>query len=122
MRTMIIALLHWQPLAVITVVFAEQEQLLAPEQFAEVLCDDLDLNPVNFVPAITAAINQQVDQPGQLCARHHSGHQPTGRYYLNPVNFVPAITINQQVDNISTRSTLCPPSRVSGSSVVDIYF
>ena len=74
MRTMIIALLHWQRLAVITVVFAEQEQLLAPEQFAEVLCDDLDLNPVNFVPAITAAINQQVD-------------------------------------TISTRSTLCPPSQ-----------
>ena len=24
------------------------------------MCDDLDLNPVNFVPAITAAINQQV--------------------------------------------------------------
>jgi hypothetical protein len=25
-----------------------------------VLCDDLDLNPVNFVPAIAAAISQQV--------------------------------------------------------------
>jgi SWI/SNF-related matrix-associated actin-dependent regulator of chromatin subfamily B protein 1 len=34
--------------------------MLAPEQFAEVLCDDLDLNPVNFVPAIAAAISQQV--------------------------------------------------------------
>ena len=27
------------------------------------MCDDLDLNPVNFVPAITAAINQQVEAP-----------------------------------------------------------
>jgi hypothetical protein len=26
-----------------------------------VLCDDLDLNPPNFVPAIAAAIQQQVD-------------------------------------------------------------
>jgi SWI/SNF-related matrix-associated actin-dependent regulator of chromatin subfamily B member 1 len=34
--------------------------MLTPEQFAEVLCDDLDLNPVNFVPAIAAAISQQV--------------------------------------------------------------
>ena len=34
--------------------------MLTPEQFAEVLCDDLDLNPVNFVPAIAAAIAQQV--------------------------------------------------------------
>jgi SWI/SNF-related matrix-associated actin-dependent regulator of chromatin subfamily B protein 1 len=37
--------------------------MLAPEQFAEVLCDDLDLNPVNFVPAIAAAISQQVTVP-----------------------------------------------------------
>ena len=34
--------------------------MLAAEQFAEVLCDDLDLNPLNFVPAIAAAIQQQV--------------------------------------------------------------
>ena len=34
--------------------------LMTPEQFAEVLCDDLDLNPVNFIPAIAAAIKQQV--------------------------------------------------------------
>jgi SWI/SNF-related matrix-associated actin-dependent regulator of chromatin subfamily B protein 1 len=30
-------------------------------QFAEVLCDDLDLNPLNFVPAIAAAIQQQLE-------------------------------------------------------------
>ena len=29
--------------------------------YAEILCDDLDLNPLNFVPAIAAAIQQQVD-------------------------------------------------------------
>merc|ERR1712209_345165 len=29
--------------------------------YAEVLCDDLDLNPPNFVPAIAAAIQQQVE-------------------------------------------------------------
>ena len=32
-----------------------------PEQFAEVLCDDLDLNPVTFVPAIAQCIRQQLD-------------------------------------------------------------
>lgn len=37
------------------------ETLITPEQFAEVLCDDLDLNPTTFVPAIAQAIRQQVD-------------------------------------------------------------
>jgi len=44
-----------------TFMWNKNETLLAPEQFAEVLCDDLDLNPVNFVPAIAAAIQQQVE-------------------------------------------------------------
>lgn len=39
----------------------KSESLLTPEQFAEVLCDDLDLNPLNFVTAIAAAINQQLE-------------------------------------------------------------
>lgn len=29
--------------------------------FAEILCDDLDLNPLTFVPAIASAIRQQID-------------------------------------------------------------
>ena len=33
----------------------------SPEMYAEILCDDLDLNPINFVPAIAAAIQQQID-------------------------------------------------------------
>ena len=37
----------------------KNETLMSPEMYAEVLCDDLDLNPINFVPAIAAAINQQ---------------------------------------------------------------
>jgi len=44
-----------------TFVWNKNDQMLQPEQFAEILCDDLDLNPVNFVPAITAAINQQLE-------------------------------------------------------------
>lgn len=44
-----------------TFVWNKNETMLTPEQFAEVLCDDLDLNPVNFVPAIAAAISQQVE-------------------------------------------------------------
>jgi hypothetical protein len=37
------------------------ESLITPEQFAEVLCDDLDLNPLTFVPAIAQAVRQQID-------------------------------------------------------------
>ncbi|GBP05823.1 hypothetical protein EVAR_101506_1, partial [Eumeta japonica] len=35
--------------------------MITPEQFAEVLCDDLDLNPIPFVPAIAQAIRQQIE-------------------------------------------------------------
>jgi len=44
-----------------TFTWNKNEMLMTPEQFAEVLCDDLDLNPVNFIPAIAAAIKQQLD-------------------------------------------------------------
>ena len=44
-----------------TFLWNKNESLLTPDQFAEVLCDDLDLNPLHFVPAITAAIQQQID-------------------------------------------------------------
>ena len=30
--------------------------------FAEVVCDDLDLNPLMFVPAIATAVRQQLEQ------------------------------------------------------------
>lgn len=41
--------------------FWQTECMITPEQFAEVLCDDLDLNPIPFVPAIAAAIRQQTE-------------------------------------------------------------
>ena len=44
-----------------TFMWNKNEQLLTPEQYAEVICDDLDLNPINFVPSIAAAIQQQLD-------------------------------------------------------------
>lgn len=37
------------------------ETLISPEQFSEILCDDLDLNPLTFVPAISQAIKQQLE-------------------------------------------------------------
>ena len=46
-----------------TFLWNRNETMLYAEQFAEVLCDDLDLNPPNFVPAIAAAIQQQVRTP-----------------------------------------------------------
>merc|ERR1712129_249116 len=44
-----------------TFLWNRNESMLFAEQFAEVPCDDLDLNPPNFVPAIAAAIQQQVE-------------------------------------------------------------
>jgi SWI/SNF-related matrix-associated actin-dependent regulator of chromatin subfamily B protein 1 len=44
-----------------TFTWNKNESLISPEQFAEILCDDLDLNPVPFVPAISAAIRQQIE-------------------------------------------------------------
>ena len=43
-----------------TFLWNKNDTMLSPDQFAEVLCDDLDLNPLHFVPAIAAAINQQI--------------------------------------------------------------
>lgn len=34
---------------------------MTPEMFAEILCDDLDLSPLAFVPAIASAIRQQIE-------------------------------------------------------------
>ncbi|KAK3587073.1 hypothetical protein CHS0354_014943 [Potamilus streckersoni] len=39
----------------------KNETLTTPEQFAEILCDDLDLNPVNFVAPIAQSIRSQLD-------------------------------------------------------------
>ncbi|XP_017770292.1 PREDICTED: SWI/SNF-related matrix-associated actin-dependent regulator of chromatin subfamily B member 1 isoform X3 [Nicrophorus vespilloides] len=44
-----------------TFTWNKNESLISPEQFAEVLCDDLDLNPLTFVPAIAQAIRQQLE-------------------------------------------------------------
>ena len=38
------------------------DTLITPEQFAEVLCDDLELPNTQFVPAIASSIRQQCDQ------------------------------------------------------------
>ena len=44
-----------------TFLWNKSETLISPDMYAEILCDDLDLNPIHFVPAISAAIQQQVD-------------------------------------------------------------
>lgn len=36
------------------------EQLLTPEQFAEILCEDLDLNMTKFVPEIAQSLRNQI--------------------------------------------------------------
>ena len=38
------------------------EILITPEQFAQILCDDLELYSNTFVPAIASSIRQQLEQ------------------------------------------------------------
>jgi len=44
-----------------TFTWNKNEQTVTPEQFAEVLCDDLDLPAISFVPAIAQSIRQQIE-------------------------------------------------------------
>jgi SWI/SNF-related matrix-associated actin-dependent regulator of chromatin subfamily B member 1 len=45
-----------------TFTWNKNETLITPEIFAEILCDDMDLNPSVFIPAISSSIRQQVEQ------------------------------------------------------------
>lgn len=36
------------------------EQLMTPEKFAEILCEDLDLNQAKFVPEIAQSLRNQI--------------------------------------------------------------
>lgn len=38
------------------------DTLLSPDQFAEILCDDLELPNASFAPAIASSIRQQCEQ------------------------------------------------------------
>ena len=58
-------------------ILISKEQLMTPEQYAEVLCEDLDLPPLSFVPAISESIRKQLeaapdtfDPPETLLAPH----------------------------------------------------
>ncbi|UYV82732.1 SMARCB1 [Cordylochernes scorpioides] len=44
-----------------TFTWNKNESVITPEQFAEILCDDLDLPPLSFVPAISQSIRQQME-------------------------------------------------------------
>lgn len=44
-----------------TFTWNKNEKTTSPEQFAEVLCDDLDLPSSSFIPAIAQSIRQQID-------------------------------------------------------------
>ncbi|KAL7677067.1 hypothetical protein ACOME3_003314 [Neoechinorhynchus agilis] len=39
----------------------KNETLISPEVFAELTCEELDLNPIAFVPAIASSIRRQLD-------------------------------------------------------------
>ena len=48
------------------------EKILQPEQFALIMCDDLDLPTHIFIPAIAGAIRQHCDQfsPDEIACDH----------------------------------------------------
>lgn len=74
---------------------------MTPEMFAEILCDDLDLNPLAFVPAIASAIRQQIesyptdsileDQADQrviIKVRHHAARLKTLHTQCSAESFI----------------------------------
>jgi len=65
------------------------EAMITPEQFAEILCDDLDLNPISFVPAIAQAIRQQVEA------------HPTENILMGQMDTRVIIRLNIHVGNLS---------------------
>lgn len=72
-----------------TCVWNKNETLITPEQFAEILCDDLDLNPVSFVPAIANSIRHQCDQ------------QPNEKDFTNLYDSRIVIKLNIHIGNMS---------------------
>ncbi|CAF3360643.1 unnamed protein product [Rotaria sp. Silwood1] len=71
-----------------TFTWNKNEQLITPEMFAEILCDDLDLNTIVFVPAIAQAIRQQLEAHHDDFLEEQSDQRVT-------------IKLNIQVGNVS---------------------
>ncbi|CAF2342316.1 unnamed protein product [Rotaria sp. Silwood2] len=71
-----------------TFTWNKNEQLITPEMFAEILCDDLDLNTIAFVPAIAQAIRQQLEAHHDDCLGEHCDQRVI-------------IKLNIQVGNVS---------------------
>ncbi|KAL4223549.1 SWI SNF [Mactra antiquata] len=71
----------------------KNETLITPEMFAEILCDDLDLNPVNFVQAIAQVIRSQLEQ--------HQNETPEPMVEEQPSDQRVILKLNIHVGNIS---------------------
>ena len=53
---------YYSTLCNITLVYVTLEALITPEQFAEQLCDDLDLPASQFMAPVATQIRQQCEQ------------------------------------------------------------
>ncbi len=61
-----------------TFTWNKNETLITPEMFAEILCDDLDLNPITFIPAISQSIRQQLEShPSDNIIEAHTDQRVT---------------------------------------------
>ena len=91
-----------------TFLWNKNETMMTPDQFAEVLCDDLDLNPIHFVPAITAAVgilrystNVQASLFGRRTRRPHAISQHIACMQSQRNNVARSTTCNTHVSEYS---------------------
>lgn len=72
-----------------TFTWNKNELLVTPEIFSEILCDDLDLNPSTFIPAISSSIRQQLES------------HPSDSLYEENTDQRVVIKLNIHVGNVS---------------------
>lgn len=72
--------------------------------FAEILCDDLDLNPLAFVPAIASAIRQQIES------------YPTDSILEDQTD--QRVIIKVRLQSPSSEKTVCPVHAASPNAFV----
>ncbi|PAA64794.1 hypothetical protein BOX15_Mlig011780g1 [Macrostomum lignano] len=87
----------------------KHEQLISLEQFAEILCDDLDLNPLTFAPAIAQTMRQQLDaHPSEEALSTGSGQQQDARVIIRLNIHIGNISLVDQFEWDISESTNSP--------------
>ncbi|KRX62364.1 SWI/SNF-related matrix-associated actin-dependent regulator of chromatin subfamily B member 1 [Trichinella nativa] len=85
----------------------KNESVITPEMFAEILCDDLELPPASFIPAIAQSIRQQLDA---FCADNLLSDEPDQRVILKLNVHVGNLSLVDQVEWDMSDPNNCPES------------